>query len=101
MTHRAARGGEWSTTDGGIDIVNVEPFAIQCKRFKGYAPISCIEEIHIAITDSPISGEEAARFARRHFERVPLLLTKADGKPTMAVLPWSELKKLLKDYCGN
>ncbi len=85
MTKRAARGGDWSTTDDGIDIVNVEPFAIQCKRFKGYAPISCIEEIKTTLLYTP--------FATGRLDvssQIPILITKADNKPTMAVLPWAD-----------
>lgn len=98
MTKRAARGGDWSTTDDGIDIVNVEPFAIQCKRFKGYAPISCIEEIRTEIPEADFRLSRSAGKYVLTAEQIPLLITKADSKPTMAVLPWEELRKLLKAY---
>lgn len=95
MTTRAARGGDWSHTDDGIDLVNTEPFAVQCKRLQGYASVNTIEEIH--------TGQKCQDFYADGrpvtcFDKIPLLLTKANGKPTMAVLPWDELKKLLKDY---
>lgn len=96
MTKRAARGGDWSTTDDGIDIVNVSPYAVQCKRYKDYAPISKIEEIVVKksveciydVDDNLVSAEALS---------IPILITKADRKPTMAVLPWEELKKLIRD----
>lgn len=79
-TKRAARGGDWSTTDDGTDLVGTEPFAVQCKRYADYVPVNRIEEI-VKYENQP---------------EIPLLLTKADNKPTMAVLPWDELQKLIK-----
>lgn len=31
--------------DNGVDLVNTEPFAVQCKRGRQYAPITAIKEI--------------------------------------------------------
>lgn len=61
----------------GVDLVNTGAFAVQCKRYRNYAPIAAIEEIN-----GP---------------GVPLLVTKADGKPAMAVLPFDALLQLLDD----
>lgn len=93
MTTRAAKGGNWCATDNGIDLCGTEPFAVQCKRFKDYAPISCIEEIQ----PEKRTFASADALLAAILEQIPLLITKADGKPTMAVLPWSELKSLIRD----
>ena len=61
----------------GVDIANTGPFRIQCKRHKDYAPISAINEIQLA--------------------GIPLLITKGDRKPAMAVLPLDALMKILAD----
>ena len=80
MTKRAARGGDWTFTDDGTDLVGTKPFAVQCKRLANYVSVNAIEEI----VKYDLENE------------IPLLLTKANGKPTMAILPWSELKKLIR-----
>lgn len=112
MTKRAARGGDWSTTDDGIDIVNVEPFAVQCKRLATYVSINTIQEI---VLDRYCPRDDQGFAAcidedncigcnhplDKHTEQIPLLLTKANNKPTMAVLPWEELQKILKGYYKN
>lgn len=74
-TTRAARGGDWSQSDNGIDLVGTGKYAVQCKRLANYASVNTIEEVQ---------GSS------------PLLLTKANGKPTMAVLPWEDLKELIR-----
>ncbi len=73
----------------GVDLQGTEPFAVQCKRGRQYAPITAIEEIMQRVWIHDSGGVIK-------IETVPLLITKADRKPTMAVLPWVELKKLLK-----
>jgi len=65
----------------GVDLAHVGPFRVQCKKLKGYAPISCIEEAE----------------HDRDFGEIPLLVTAADGKEAMAVLPLDALLTLLKD----
>lgn len=79
MTTRAARGGDWSFTDDGIDLVGTKPFAVQCKRLASYASVNTIEEI--------------VRY--EHENEIPLLITKANNKPTMAVIAWEDLKALI------
>lgn len=88
ITKRAARGGDWSTTDDGIDLVGTEPFAVQVKRYRDYVPVNTIEEIH------PGTLHDGLGFAVD--SEVPILITKADHKPAMAVLPWEELQKLIR-----
>lgn len=102
MTTRAARGGDWSHADDGIDLVGTEPFAVQCKRLQGYASVNTIEEIKPGKrTDACIGHFKDGNFhVTDQVDQIPLLLTRANGKPTMAVLPWDELKKLLRDYHG-
>jgi len=74
-TTRNARGGNWSATDNGIDLVNTGRYDVQCKRLASYVSVNTIKEI---------KGEG-----------IPLLITKANGEPSMAIMPWDELKKLL------
>lgn len=78
QTTRNARGGNWAQTDDGSDLVGTLPWKVQCKRYADYVPVRTIEEI----VHDPLS-------------EIPLLLTKCDNGPTMAVLPWAELKKLI------
>ena len=61
----------------GLDLNHTEPFSIQCKRLQDYAPISRISEI------PPIPG------------RIPVLITKPDDGPAMAVLPLSHFLLLI------
>lgn len=82
-TTRMARAGSWAFRDDGIDIRGASPFLPQCKRFKDYAPVSCIEEI------VKYDGE------------IPVLITKKDHGPAMVVLPANEFFKLLKGYYGK
>ena len=79
ITTREAKGGNWAATDDGIDLVDTDPFSIQCKSYAKYHSVSKTEEI------TPEEG------------KIPLLLMKADHKPVMAVLPWEELKKLIRE----
>jgi len=62
----------------GVDLENTGKFQVQCKRGKGYAPINKIFEI-------------------QSFTGIPVLITKADRLPTMAVIPWDQLMKILED----
>lgn len=93
MTKREARGGDWHLTDDGRDLIGTSPFSVQCKRLANYASVNTIEEItpKVIRVRLPDGTDHVA-------EDVPLLLTKANGKETMAVLPWSELKKFLRAY---
>lgn len=92
ITTRAAKGGNWCATDNGVDLAGTEPFAVQCKRFKDYAPISCIEEIGRYVEVCGATGSEGV-----FTDPIPLLITKKDNGPTMAVLEWTELKKLIAE----
>lgn len=64
----------------GVDLVGVYPFRVQLKRKKEYSAISAIDEVKY----SSDNGE------------IPLLITKADKKPAMAILPWDDLKPFLR-----
>lgn len=108
ITKRASRGGDWSTSDEGIDLVGTEPFAVQCKRYADYVPVGTIEEIQTKTFCPPRIRYDYARktderacmncdhLPEDHPEQIPLLLTKKDNGPTMAVLPWEELQKLIR-----
>jgi hypothetical protein len=61
----------------GYDLDNCEPFRIQCKCFKDYAPISCIKEV------KPSPGS------------VPMLITKGDSTPPVCVLYFSDFIRLI------
>lgn len=69
---------ETQTGGQGVDLINTGAFAVQCKRLKRYAAINRIEEVN-----------------RPGYW--PLLITKADNKPAMAVLPLSALVAILED----
>ena len=69
---------ETQTGGQGVDLVNTGAFAVQCKRYAKYAPISKIEEVN----------------APGYW---PLLITKGDRNRTMAVLPLDALIAILED----
>lgn len=79
MTTREARGGNWSESDMGIDLAKTHPFSVQCKRGAKFAPIMALEEIKILKEDN-----------------IPLLLTKRDRGPVMAILSWENLQMLIR-----
>ena len=62
----------------GIDLKKTGVFDIQCKCKKTYVPVNTIEEI---------KGKG-----------VPLVVTKALRKETMAILPWDFLLKMMFFY---
>lgn len=64
----------------GVDLVETGLYRIQCKRGRKYASIIAIEEVQC---DTWL-GE------------IPVLITQGDNKETMAVLPFSEFKRLLR-----
>lgn len=64
----------------GIDLANTGVYQVQCKRFKKYASLSCIEEI------KPPEGWG---------NPIPVLITKADNKPALACLPLEHLLDLI------
>ena len=91
----ARRQLEYHVKDAlGVDLQDTEPFAVQCKRGRGYAPITAIEEISPHLHHELQGTTEITSYVP--YQKRPLLLTQADRKPTMAVLPWAELKKLIK-----
>lgn len=69
----------------GVDLANTGDYKIQCKRERKYSPISAIEEVQIC----PLEGG------------VRVLITKADDKEPLAVLPFSEFVRLLKKAGSN
>lgn len=78
---KARRHLEYHATDAtGIDLVDTGSFFIQCKRGKRYAPITAIEEIQL----DPIEGGTR------------VLITKADHRETMVVLPFADFYRMLK-----
>lgn len=62
----------------GVDLKNTGVFKIQCKRLKKYSPITAIEEVKT--------------------EGIPVLVTRADNKPSMAVIPFDKLIELMEAY---
>lgn len=75
-TKRQARGGDWSTTDDGIDLVGTGKFLVQCKCLQNYVSVNTIEEV---------KGEG-----------IPIVVTKANSKEPMAILPWNDLKHMIQ-----
>lgn len=63
----------------GIDLDGTGKFKVQCKRGRGYAPINRIEEIQV----DPIEGG------------IPVLVTRADNKESMAVLTLKDFLDLV------
>jgi len=75
----AKRHLEFQGTEArGFDLDNTGQYHIQCKAYRGYAPISKIQEVH------PEDGF------------TPVLVTKGDYLEPMAVLPLSAFIELLK-----
>lgn len=62
----------------GVDISNTGVFRVQCKSKQAYVSVNTINEIQVS-------------------DGIHLLLTKANRKPTMAILKWDDLKKILAD----
>lgn len=78
---KARRHLEYQDSEAnGVDIAETGEFKFQCKKLKGYAPVSKIREIQY----DELLGE------------VPVLVTAADGEPALAVLPFTDLIRLLK-----
>lgn len=75
----AKRKLEYQVSDElGIDLDNTGIYNVQCKRLKKYASISMIEEVP-------------------HQEgKVPVLITKADNKPSMVVIPLEHFLELVR-----
>ena len=77
---RARRQLEYQIQDcKGVDIAETGHYRIQCKRLKKYVNPSKIEEIQLQMPEVEI----------------PVLITKADRKPALAVLPLDVLIRLL------
>ena len=82
---KARRHLEYNAEDAedGCDLQGTGKVRVQCKCKKSYASVNTIDEIK-----KP---------------GIKLLLTKADRKPVMAVMEWSQLKAILNDvglfYC--
>jgi len=75
---------ETQTGGQGVDLVDTGPFKIQCKRYKGYAPINKIFEVVCkAETD------------------IPLLITKADAEPIMVVISMKHFLLMLRKVKGE
>lgn len=78
---KAKRHLEYQKSEAnGIDIENTGPFKIQCKRYKTYAPINCIEEVS---TNNP--------------DDIPLLITKGDRKRAVVCLYLEDFTKIITD----
>lgn len=67
----------------GVDLENTDIFRIQCKCWANYANPNVIFEI------------------RESAPHVPVLVTKANNRPTMAVLPFQEFVTLLEIAYGH
>ena len=59
----------------GIDLITTGCFAVQVKIRESYVPVATIDEIH--------GGN-----------RIPIVITRADSKPAMAIIPSDSLKGL-------
>lgn len=63
----------------GIDLIHTGPYKIQCKRMAKYANPSRIEEVQCI----EMLGD------------IPVLITKADKKRILAVIPYEEFVRLV------
>lgn len=66
----------------GVDLRGTGEFKIQCKKLAKYVSINTIKEVQ----------------CDRFFGEVPVLVTAGDNEEPMAVLPFSDLVKLLKSH---
>src|SRR3990167_5652302 len=82
VTVRESRLGNWSRTDDGRDIVGTPGFAIQVKNRRDYCSVSTIEEIVV--------------YPKENEKRI--VIAKANHKEVMAIIPWEDLKLLIKVY---
>lgn len=62
----------------GRDLDHTEPFIVQCKARMDYVPVNTINEI------------------KKRGSQYPLLITKGDRKPAMAVMYWEDLKEIIQ-----
>lgn len=82
---RARRQLEYNEMDcNGVDLADTGLYRIQCKRKKKYANPSAIAEIQI-----------------KDPSEIPVLVTKADHKPPLAVLPLDHLLALIAKSEGR
>ncbi len=65
----------------GVDIQGTGCFKIQCKKLKAYVSINTIKEVQCD-----------------REKEIPILVTAGDGLEPMAVISWSDLKLLIKNY---
>lgn len=76
----ARRKLEYQASDvDGVDIACTGKLRLQLKRYKDYAPISKINEIH------PVEGT------------VPALITKGDKKPAIICMELEDFLSILRD----
>lgn len=91
---RTSRAASRLADDCKIDIVGVWPLAPQCKNMKSYASANELEKIDWKTYVDGTDGMEGRKM-------IPLLITKANNKETLAVLPWTYLLELLQLAHGN
>ncbi len=83
---KARRQLEYHQDDAkGFDLQNTGHYLFQCKRYREYAPIEWIEEIQ-----SDFKNNET-----------PILVTQANDKRAMAVLPWDDFLQMLIELEGK
>jgi hypothetical protein len=82
---RSRRQLEYNEMDcNGVDLADTGRYLIQCKRKKKYANPSAIAEIQV-----------------KDPSEIPVLITKADHKPPLAILPLEHLIELIAKYEGR
>jgi len=78
---KARRQLEYQIDDcNGVDIAGTDPFKIQCKKLKKYAPITAIEEVK----------------CHRELGDIPVLITAGDHQEPIAALYFSDFFRLLE-----
>lgn len=78
---KARRQLEYHADDAkGYDIANCEPFFIQCKKMKKYAPLTKIQEVQ----------------CDRELGDIPVLVTAGDRQEDIVAMYWSDFLALLR-----
>jgi hypothetical protein len=85
---KTSRAASRLADDCKIDIVGVFPYAFQCKNMQTYASANELDKIDWESYTEGTDGLEGK-------EMIPVVLTKANGKQPLAILPWSRLLYLL------
>lgn len=81
----AKRQLEYQTDENaGTDVANTDILQFQCKNKQNYVPVSTIDEVRL-----------------RSPNHIPVVITKGNRQPAMAILPWKDLLRFIMIAYGN